>query len=64
LGFYAGLLAALAVASASNRQEFHKYGAVAVRLAMLVGALIDAQEVWDKGLSRRPARINQCPKAR
>ncbi|KAG2420106.1 hypothetical protein HFD88_004905 [Aspergillus terreus] len=48
LGFCAGLLAALAVASSNNRQEFQKYGAVAVRLAMLIGALIDAQEVWDK----------------
>ncbi|KAH8594185.1 hypothetical protein B0O99DRAFT_687826 [Bisporella sp. PMI_857] len=49
LGFCAGLLAALAVASASNQQEFQEYGAVAVRLAMLIGALIDAQEEWDKG---------------
>ncbi|KAK3681621.1 hypothetical protein B0T22DRAFT_299376 [Podospora appendiculata] len=49
LGFCAGLLAAVAVASAGNREEFHKYGAVAVRLAMLIGALVDACEVWDKG---------------
>ncbi|KAL5002550.1 hypothetical protein BDV10DRAFT_181277 [Aspergillus recurvatus] len=48
LGFCAGLLAALSVASASNQAEFEEYGAVAVRLAMLIGALIDAQEVWDK----------------
>nr|CAG8993142.1 Non reducing polyketide synthase [Penicillium sclerotiorum] len=48
LGFCAGLLAALAVASSHNRQEFQKYGTVAVRLAMLIGALIDAREVWDK----------------
>ncbi|CAI7652979.1 unnamed protein product [Penicillium glandicola] len=49
LGFCAGLLAALGVASAKNRQEFQQYGAVAVRLAMLIGGLIDAQEAWDKG---------------
>ncbi|KAI3390921.1 hypothetical protein diail_8348, partial [Diaporthe ilicicola] len=48
LGFCAGLLAAVAVASSRNDEELHKYGAVAVRLAMLVGALIDAQEAWDK----------------
>ncbi|KAL3438034.1 hypothetical protein BDV09DRAFT_206002 [Aspergillus tetrazonus] len=48
LGFCAGLLAALSVASASNQAGFEEYGAVAVRLAMLIGALIDAQEVWDK----------------
>jgi acyl transferase domain-containing protein/acyl carrier protein len=47
LGFCVGLLAAFAVASARNRQEFHKYGAVAVRLAMFVGAIIDTQEVRD-----------------
>jgi 3-oxoacyl-(acyl-carrier-protein) synthase len=46
-GFCVGLLAAFAVASARNRQEFHKYGAVAVRLAMFVGAIIDTQEVRD-----------------
>ncbi|KAH6641050.1 hypothetical protein F5144DRAFT_120541 [Chaetomium tenue] len=45
LGFCAGLLAAVAVASARDRQEFQKYGAVAVRLAMMAGALIDGQEV-------------------
>lgn len=48
LGFCFGLLGALSVASASNRQDFHKYGATAVRLAMLIGALVDAREVWDK----------------
>ncbi|KAH6850662.1 hypothetical protein B0I37DRAFT_428876 [Chaetomium sp. MPI-CAGE-AT-0009] len=49
LGFCAGLLAAVAVASAGDRQEFQKYGAVAVRLAMMAGALIDGQEAWDQG---------------
>lgn len=42
------MLGALAVASSNDRQEFQKYGAVAVRLAMPIGALIDAREVWDK----------------
>lgn len=58
LGFCAGLLAAFAVASAGNRDEFHKYGAVAVRLAMLVGALIDAQEVWDKGQTDKGGSVS------
>ncbi|OIW25922.1 hypothetical protein CONLIGDRAFT_512814 [Coniochaeta ligniaria NRRL 30616] len=48
LGFCAGLLGALAVASANNRQEFQEYAAVAVRLAMIIGALVDAREVWDQ----------------
>ncbi|KAI1171386.1 hypothetical protein F4777DRAFT_593828 [Nemania sp. FL0916] len=52
LGFCVGLLGALAVSSSSNRQELEKYGAVAMRLAMLIGAMIDAREVWDKGLGK------------
>lgn len=48
LGFCAGLMPAVAVASAHNRQDFHKYGAVAVRLAMLAGALTDAREAQDR----------------
>ncbi|KAK4447396.1 hypothetical protein QBC34DRAFT_382353 [Podospora aff. communis PSN243] len=48
LGFCAGLLAAVAVASAHDKREFQKFGAVAVRLAMLTGALVDAQEIWDR----------------
>ncbi|KAL1884818.1 Type I Iterative PKS [Paecilomyces lecythidis] len=47
LGFCGGMLGALAVASAHNRQELEKYGSVAVRLAMLLGALVDARNVWD-----------------
>ncbi|KAI1134063.1 hypothetical protein F5Y05DRAFT_417605 [Hypoxylon sp. FL0543] len=48
LGFCTGLLSAFAVASSNNQDEFERYGAVAVRLAMLVGALVDAQELWNK----------------
>lgn len=47
LGFCTGLLSAFAVASARSQDEFRKYGAVAVRLAMLIGALVDAQEMWN-----------------
>ncbi|OAF54252.1 Type I Iterative Polyketide synthase (PKS) [Pseudogymnoascus destructans] len=50
LGFCTGLLSAFAVASANNQDEFEKYGAVAVRLAMLVGALVDAQEACNREL--------------
>lgn len=49
LDFCFGLLGpALSVASASNGQDFQKYGATAVRLAILMGALIDARDVWKK----------------
>ncbi|KAF4454629.1 Conidial yellow pigment biosynthesis polyketide synthase [Fusarium austroafricanum] len=44
LGFCMGLLGAYAVASSSNISELDKYGAVAVRLALVGGALIDAQQ--------------------
>lgn len=44
LGFCTGLLSAFAVASSSNRSELQQYGAAAIRLAMLVGAIVDAQE--------------------
>jgi hypothetical protein len=44
LGFCTGLLTALAVSSASTQTEFQKYAAVAVRLAALIGALVDAEE--------------------
>ena len=45
VGFCIGLLSALAVSSASNQAQFQQYGAAAVRLAALIGALVDAQDV-------------------
>ncbi|KAL8709501.1 MAG: hypothetical protein Q9220_005743 [cf. Caloplaca sp. 1 TL-2023] len=45
LGFCTGLLSALAISSSSNQSDIEKYGAVAIRLAMLIGAIVDAQEV-------------------
>lgn len=52
LGFCVGLLGALAVSSSFNRQDFEKYGAAAMRMAMLIGALLDAREVWDKDIGK------------
>ncbi|KAI0124996.1 hypothetical protein BJ170DRAFT_673048 [Xylariales sp. AK1849] len=52
LGFCVGLLGAVAVSSSFNRQDFEKYGAAAMRMAMLIGALLDAREVWDKGIGK------------
>ncbi|KAL4998379.1 hypothetical protein BDV10DRAFT_167421 [Aspergillus recurvatus] len=43
-GFCTGLLSTFAVASSRTSQELARYGAVALRLAMLVGALVDAEE--------------------
>ena len=44
VGFCTGLLSALAVSCANNRSEFQLYGAVAVRLAALIGAVVDSQD--------------------
>lgn len=44
LGFCTGLLSAFAVSSSRNLAQFQQFGAVAIRLAMFVGALVDAQD--------------------
>ncbi|KID96266.1 Beta-ketoacyl synthase, partial [Metarhizium majus ARSEF 297] len=49
VGFCAGMMAAVAVASSHNRQEFEKYGAAALRVAALMAAVVGATEEWTKG---------------
>lgn len=44
IGLCTGLLSASAISSASDVATFRQYGAVAVRLAMIIGALVDAQD--------------------
>ncbi|KAL8993291.1 MAG: hypothetical protein Q9169_006452 [Polycauliona sp. 2 TL-2023] len=44
LGFCTGILSALVVSSASSKANFQTLGAVAVRLATLVGAVVDAED--------------------
>lgn len=44
LGLCIGILSSFAVACSSNLANLQRYGAVAVRLSMLVGALVDAEE--------------------
>ncbi|KAL3426664.1 Iterative polyketide synthase CazM 11 [Phlyctema vagabunda] len=44
IGFCTGILSAFAVSSSNNKANFTKYGAVALRLAMLIGIVVDAQE--------------------
>lgn len=62
VGFCTGLLSALAVSSAGNQVQFQQYGAVAVRLAVLIGALVDTQDVLGKhGQSKSLATVwNSC----
>lgn len=52
LGFCAGLIGAVAAASSHDRREFEKYGAVALRIGMLMAVLIGAREEWDKSLGK------------
>lgn len=43
-GLCTGLLSALAVASSSSHDDLARYGAVALRLSMLIGMTVDAQD--------------------
>ena len=43
-GLCTGLLSAQVVSSSEKQDDFEEYGGVAIRLAMLVGALVDAQD--------------------
>ena len=45
LGLCTGILSAFAVGCSSSLAKLYHHGAVAIRLAMLVGALVDAEEV-------------------
>lgn len=44
IGFCTGLLSAFAVATSENKADFERYGAVAIRLSLLVGMVVDARE--------------------
>ncbi|KAI1171111.1 putative polyketide synthase [Nemania sp. FL0916] len=46
IGLCAGMLTAYAVASSHTRRDFEEYGAVAIRLAMMIGVATDAQDAW------------------
>ena len=45
LGFCTGILSALVVSSAASKADFQTYGAVAVRIAALIGSVVDANDV-------------------
>ncbi|KAI0424072.1 putative polyketide synthase [Xylaria sp. FL1042] len=52
VGFCAGMIAAVAVASSHNRLDFEKYGAAALRIGVMMAALVGACEEWSKGLGK------------
>ncbi|KAL6230185.1 hypothetical protein BDW75DRAFT_245050 [Aspergillus navahoensis] len=45
IGFCTGLLSALTVATATSKAQFEQSAATAIRLATLIGAFVDAQEI-------------------
>ena len=48
VGFCTGLLSASVISSSADQAAFRYNGAVALRLAMLIGALVDAQDASDR----------------
>ena len=52
VGFCTGLLSALAVSSSHTKEDLELYGATAIRLAALIGALVDAQDGSDRSHGR------------
>ena len=48
MGFCIGLLSALAVSSSRNRESFEESGAVAIRIGMLIGMVVDAQNAAEE----------------
>lgn len=53
VGFCTGLLSAFAVASSASQTELQHYGAAAIRIAMLIGALVDEREAPSGGEAHR-----------
>ncbi|KAI1377954.1 putative polyketide synthase [Hypoxylon crocopeplum] len=51
LGFCVGILSAFVISSSSTRAQFCQNGAAAIRLAMVIGGLVDAQNVGSQSVS-------------
>ncbi|EED22683.1 polyketide synthase, putative [Talaromyces stipitatus ATCC 10500] len=47
LGFCIGFLSALAVSISKDTKDIERYGANAIRLAMIIGGIVDVQDVLD-----------------
>ena len=58
LGLCTGFLSAVVVSSSSDRETFERYGTVAVRLAMLIGLVVDTEKIEEgHGASQSLATI-------
>lgn len=65
LGFCTGILSALVVSCSTNQAQFARYGATAVRLAVLIGGIVDAQDIRDEfGESRSLATVWRTQQSR
>ena len=47
VGFCTGLLSAVSASLGGDKEQIQSYGATSIRLAMLIGAVVDAQEIID-----------------
>jgi hypothetical protein len=64
LGFCMGFLSALAVSISKDGQDIERYGSTAIRLAMIIGGIVDAQETLNShGSSKSLATAWNSPKA-
>lgn len=64
LGFCMGFLSALAVSVSKQSEDIERYGATAIRLAMLIGGIVDAQDALDiQGPSKSLATAWNSPQA-
>ncbi|RYP20460.1 hypothetical protein DL766_008188 [Monosporascus sp. MC13-8B] len=65
VGFCTGLLSASAISCAWDRESFEKYGASAIRVAMLCGLVVDAQNhSLEDGRAMSLATVWHSPEAR
>ncbi|KAL3461921.1 hypothetical protein BJX64DRAFT_288875 [Aspergillus heterothallicus] len=65
IGFCTGLLSAMTVATTTDKAQFEKSAATAIRLATLIGAFVDAQEITGQhGASKSLATVWNSPTAK
>jgi hypothetical protein len=46
VAFCTGILAAIAISASENDTQLQQYGSAAIRVAMLIGAVVDDKDAW------------------
>ncbi|KAL8746802.1 MAG: hypothetical protein Q9184_007694, partial [Pyrenodesmia sp. 2 TL-2023] len=65
LGFCTGILSAIAVSCSTNQTQFARHGATAIRLAVLIGGIVDLQDARNEyGGSRSLATVWKSQQSR